>query len=136
PAAPGELYHWSGLVRAENVRAEGPQFHNLHLNLVFLDAKGEAIGNARFASLDPGTHDWTPLALDAVAPEGAKKVRAGLFLSMSGDAWFDRLELTREKGGPAPYSDWLTLEGKGVTLRYSPQDPHAKEMKAKLAALE
>ncbi len=136
PAEPGELYHWSSLVRDENVQREGPQFANLHINLCFLDAKGETLDKARFASLDAGTHDWTPLAIEAVAPEGTKKVQAGVFLSMSGDAWFDQLELTREKGLPPPYSDWITLAGKGVTLRYSPAHPHANEMKAKLAELE
>jgi hypothetical protein len=136
PAEPGELYHWSALVRDENVRQEGPQFANLHIDLAFLDARGETLGQARFAALDSGTHDWTPLAVEAVAPEGAKKVQAGVFLSMSGDAWFDQLTLTREKGLPPPYADWITLPGKGVTLRYSPAHPHAKEMKAKLVELE
>ena len=136
PAEPGELWNWNALARDENVRREGPQFANLHLNLCFLDGKGETLGNARFAALDPGTHDWTPLAIEAVAPEGTKKVQAGVFLSMSGDAWFDQFVLTREKGLPAPYSDWITLQGKGVTLRYSPAHPHANEMKSKLAALE
>ncbi len=136
PAKPGELFRWSGPVSAENVRAEGPQFQNLHLNLLFLDAGGEPLGQARFAQLEPGTHDWTALAVEAQAPEGAKRVQAGLFLSMSGDAWFDDLELTRAKGVPLPYSDWPTLEGKGVVLRHSPSHPYASQMKAKLSELE
>ncbi len=136
PAEPGELYRWSGLVRAENVRQEGQQFANLHLNLCFLDAKGETLDKARFGTLAPGTHDWTPVTVEAMAPEGAKKVRVGMFLSMSGDAWFDDLELTREKGLPPPYSDWVTLEGKGIVLRYSPGHPNAGEMKGYLSALE
>lgn len=136
PAEPGDLFRWSALAKCENVRREGVQFGNQHINLLFVDGKGTAIGAARFAHLEPGTHDWTPLAVDGVAPEGAKKVQVGVFLSMSGDAWFDRFELTREKGLPVPYGDWITLAGKGVTLRYSPQDPHANEMKAKLSALE
>lgn len=136
PAEPGDLFRWSAVAKAENVRREGPQFANLHVNLVFLDGKANAIGAARFGSLEAGTHDWTPLAVEGTAPEGTKKVAVGVFLSMSGDAWFDRFELTREKGLPVPYGDWITLTGKGVTLRYSPQDPHANEMKAKLAELE
>lgn len=136
PAEPGELYRWSGLVRADNVRQEGVQFANLHLNVAFVDARGEPVENARFGSLAPGTHDWTPLAVEAVAPAGTKKVRIGLFLSMSGDAWFDDLELTREKGMPLPYSDWVTLDGKGVVLRHSPGHAHAGEMKGYLSSLE
>jgi hypothetical protein len=135
-AEPGELWRWSGKVRAADVVREGPQFQNLHLNLEFLDRRGEPLESARFAALEPGTHDWTPLAVEGVAPEGTKKVRAGLFLSMSGTAWFDDLELTRETGLPVPYGDWITLAGKGVVLRHAPDHPHAAEMKAHLAALE
>ena len=136
PAEPGDFFRWRGSVRAEDVRSEGVQFANLHLNLAFLDGKGKTLGNALFAPLEPGTHEWTELAAQGVAPEGTKKVAAGLFLSMSGRAWFDELELTVEKGYPVPYADWLTLEGKGLVLRYSPDHPHANEMKAHLAALE
>lgn len=135
-AEPGDLFRWSALARSQDVRREGVQFANLHLNAVFLDGKGEAIGAAKFAHLEPGTHDWTPLAVEGIAPEGARKLQYGVFLSMSGDAWFDRFELTREKGLPVPYSDWVTLAGKGVTLRHAPDHPRAKEMKAMLAALE
>ncbi len=136
PAEPGDLYRWKGLVRAQDVRREGPQLANLHLNLAFVDAQGEVLGSARFGSLEPGTHDWTPLAVEAVAPEGARKVQAGVFLSMSGTAWFDDLELTREQGRPPPYADWVALKGKGLVLRFSPSHPHAGEMKGYLSALE
>ena len=135
-AEPGEIYRWSALVRAEDVRPEGPQFRNLHVNLAFLDAKDEMLGKARFGALEPGTFDWTQLAVEAIAPEGAKKVRAGLFLSMSGDAWFDALELTRERGAPPPYSDWETVEREGVVLRYAPGHPRASEMKSYAVRLE
>jgi hypothetical protein len=135
-AEPGDLFRWSGSVKSQDVRQEGVQFANLHLNLVFLDSKGKEIGGALFAQLQPGTHDWTALSAQGVAPEGTKKVAAGLFLSMSGRAWFDDLELTAEKGYPVPYGDWITLEGKGIVLRYAPDHPHANEMKAHLAALE
>lgn len=136
PTEPGDFFRWSAFAKAENVRREGPQFANLHVNLAFLDGKGDAIGAARFAHLAAGTHDWTPLAVEGAAPEGTKKVQVGVFLSMSGDAWFDRFELTREKGRPVPYGDWITLQGKGVTLRYGPQNPHAKQMKVRLGELE
>lgn len=136
PAEPGDLWSWSGKARAADVRQEGPQFANLHLNLAFVDSKGQMLGNAHFAALEPGTHDWTALEAAGVAPEGTKKVQAGLFLSMSGTAWFDQLALSVEKGLPVPYGDWLTLEGKGVVLRYAPDHPHANEMKAHLSALE
>jgi len=136
PAEPGDFFRWSGEVSSREVRAEGRQFSNLHMNLAFLDAKGNALGTPVFASLGPGTQDWTALEARAVAPEGTRKVRAGLFLSMSGDAWFDRLELSVEKGYPVPYGDWITLESKGIVLRYPPSHPHAGEMKAHLAALE
>jgi hypothetical protein len=136
PAEPGDLFRWSGAVRAEDVRREGVQFANLHLNLAYLDSKGGLIGSAHYGALEPGTHDWTPRAVEGVAPEGTRRVQVGVFLSMSGTAWFDDLELTLEKGLPVPYGDWVTLEGKHVVLRYPPGHPHANEMKAHLAALE
>lgn len=135
-AEPGDVFRWSALAKCVDVRREGPQFANLHVNLAFLDGKGQSIGTARFAMLEPGTRDWTPLVAEGAAPEGTKKVQAGVFLSMSGEAWFDRFELTRETGLPVPYGDWITLEGKGVTLRYPPRHPRAKEMKQKLGLLE
>ena len=136
PAEPGDLWRWSAKVRSQDVRREGPQFANLHVNLLFVDGKNEALGNAHFASLEEGTQDWTAVATEGIAPEGTKKVQAGVFLSMSGEAWFDDLELTVEKGLLVPYGDWITIEGKAVVLRYSPDHPHANEMKAYLAALE
>lgn len=136
PAAPGERWRFRGQLACQDVRREGQQFANLHLDLAFLDKAGKTVGNARFAPLEPGTHDWTALALDGIAPEGTKRVQAGVFLSMSGTAWADDLELTVEKGLPAPYSDWATLEGEGIVLRHPPAHPHAAEMKAHLAALE
>ena len=136
PAEPGDLFSWSGKVRAEAVRQEGVQFPNLHLNLAYVDGKGQVLGSAYFASSEPGTHEWAEVVADGVAPEGTKKVQFGLFLSMSGTAWFDDLVLTVEKGLPLPYGDWITLEGKHVVLRHAPDHPHASEMKAHLAALE
>src|SRR5688572_5630792 len=53
PAKPGELFRWSGLVRAQDVRREGNQFANLHLDLGFVDSRGEVLGKARFGSLEP-----------------------------------------------------------------------------------
>ncbi len=129
-AAPGDLFRLKALVKARNVRREMDQFQNLHANLVFLDRKGETIGAPRFANAQPGTFDWTELVIEGIAPEGAKKVRLGLFLSMSGEAWFDDVELHRQEGLPPPYSDWPTFEAEGIVLRCAKDHPHAAQMKA------
>lgn len=129
-AAPGDLFRLKTLVRAREVRREGNQFENLHASLVFLDRKGEPIGPPRFANARPGTFDWTELVIEGIAPEATKKVRAGLFLSMSGEAWFDDVELHRQQGLPPPYADWSTFEAEGIVLRSAKDHPHAAEMKA------
>ena len=134
-ARPGELWRWTGLAKAEDVRREGNQFENLHLSLSFLDKKGEPL-LTRFGSAGPGTFDWRELAVEGVSPEGTKKVRANLFLSMSGRAWFDDLELSRLEDVPLPYSDWPTIESDEIVLRHSPVHEKASEMKGYHRRLE
>jgi len=135
-AKPGDLLRWKGRLRAEEVRREGSQFANLHASLVFLDRKGEMLGPAHFATAEEGTFDWRPFEVAGIAPEDTAKVRARLFLSMTGSAGFDELELTRQEGNPPPYADWETIESKEIALRFSPAHPSAKQMKDYLRRLE
>lgn len=128
-AASGELYRFRALVKAEDVHQEGVQYSNLHLSVAFLDRRGETLGPVKFAQAGTGTFDWKEVVASGVAPEGTKKVRAGIFLSMSGAAWFDDLLLQRQEGNDPPYSDWDTIETKKVILRYSESHPAAKQMK-------
>jgi hypothetical protein len=120
PAAPGNLFHLKAKVRAKDVRKEGIQFENLHLSLVFLDKAGGTVGVPRFESPGEGTYDWKEVELSAIAPLDAATVRLGLFLSMSGEVWFDDLELSVDPGAEPPYANWLKKETKHLTLRYSP----------------
>ncbi len=135
-AEPGDLWRMRGLVKAQDVRAEGPQFTNLYLSLAFLDRRGDPIGNARFATCEPGTFDWKELVAEGVAPLATRKLRAALFLSMSGEAWFDDLELHKQEGGTPPYGDWKTVEGDEIVLRHSPTHPEASGMKSYHRRLE
>ena len=127
-AKAGELWRLSAKVKADDVRREEPQFANLTALLVFLDRKGEAISR-RFGSAGEGSFDWKEISAEGVSPKGTKKVRAHLFLSMSGTAWFDDVELTRLEDVPLPYGDWSTVESPEVVLRHSPAHA-AGEMKA------
>ena len=136
PAEPGDLWRFRGLVKARDVRQEGVQFANLHVSVGFLDRRGDLIGSARFASAEPGTFDWKELVARGLAPEETRKVRVGVFLSMSGEAWFDDLELHRQEGGTPPYGDWGTIEGTEIVLRYSPAHPEASGMQGYFRRLE
>ena len=134
-AAPGELFRLSARVKAEEVRREGVQFQNLHLHLFFLDRRGETLGSVQFVHPGEGTYDWKPVAVEAIAPLEAKKVRAGVFLSMSGAVWIDDIEIEKQAGNDPPYSDFVKLEKKGIALHYSEDDPRAGEAKQYLQRL-
>ena len=129
PADPGDLVQFSARVKASQVRREGVQFENLHLNLTFLDKRGKSLGPVHFASAGSGTFDWKRVQARGIAPEGTRKVRAGILLSMSGEAWFDDLLIERQAGNAPPYSDWEVIETKRVILRYPSAHPEARQMK-------
>ncbi|MCB9898656.1 MAG: hypothetical protein H6825_11690 [Planctomycetes bacterium] len=129
-ADPGDVFEFTGTVSAKDVHQEVntlgiQQFANLHARLVFFDESGATVGAPRFAQPGSGTFDWTPLELRAVAPEGAVRGMLGLFLSMSGTAWFDDLRLTRQVGGRPAYADWLLHETGHLVMRYPPDHPFA-----------
>jgi hypothetical protein len=92
------------------------------LSLCFLDKSGATVGVPRFGFPGDGTYDWKDVELSAAAPLDAASVRVGIFLSMSGKAWFDDLVLTVDAGAEPPYAKWQKKETKHLTLRYSP-DP-------------
>jgi hypothetical protein len=117
---PGDVLRLSAQVKAADVRKEGVQFPNLHARLVFLDADGKTVGAPRFAQPGTGTFDRKPVEVRAVAPEGCAQVLAGLRLSMSGRAWFDRVTLTRESGGAPAYAGWPALTTEHLELRFPP----------------
>jgi hypothetical protein len=135
-AAPGDAFAFRAMVRAKDVNKEGIQFANLHIRLVFLDAEGKTVGTPKFGQPGDGTYDWKEVSVSNAAPEGAKQVLAGIFLSMSGDAWFDDLAITKQAGGRPAYADWQSVETKHVVLRYPNDHPRAKEMKAYGARLD
>jgi hypothetical protein len=140
-AAPGDSFEFRAQVKSEKVHQEKTktgvdQFANFHMNLSFVDASGEMLGAARFANPDPAAEGWQAVSLRAVAPEGAVRVQAGLFLSMSGDAWFDDVTLTRQGGGTPAYAGWQELATAHLRLRYPKDHPRAADMAAYGAAIE
>jgi hypothetical protein len=134
--APGDALRLSAFVKGEKIRKEGVQFPNFHLRLVFQDADKQTVGPAFYAQGGDGTFDWKQVETHGVAPAGAVKVMVGVFLSMSGDAWVDRIEVTKRGGSSAPYADWLTLESKHVVVRYPKNHPRASGMKEYAQALD
>ena len=135
PAEPGEIFKLTAQVRAEDVRREGVQFANFHLHLFFVDRRGETLGTVQFVHPGTGSYDWKEVSVQAVAPLETKKVRAGIFLSMSGTVGIDDLHLESQPGGEPPYADFVELEKKGITLHYSSLDPAAKDAPGYLLAL-
>jgi RNA polymerase sigma-70 factor (ECF subfamily) len=131
-AVPGDTFSLRAMARGENVRKEGVQFPNLHVRIVFLDADEKVLGAAKFAHPSEGTNgtfDWKEVTAAGSAPEGTVKALAGMFLSMSGDAWFDDLRVEKRSGGTPAYADWKKLETKHLVLRYPEDHPRAAEMK-------
>ncbi len=134
-AQPGEIFRLTAHVKAENVRQEGVQFANFHLHLFFVDRKGEMLGTAHFVHPGRGSYDWKEVSVQAVAPLETRKVRSGIFLSMSGAVWVDELLLESQPGGEPPYADFVEIEKKGITLHYSSEDPNAKHARGYLQRL-
>lgn len=121
--APGDALRYRSLVKAKDVRKDGTQPQNFYTGLVFIGANGKLVGAKRYAHGSLGSFDWQPFEVTGVAPEGAVAVMAGIFLSMSGEVWFDRLELTSQPGATPAYAGWETLETDHVTVRSPPDHP-------------
>src|SRR4030095_1827683 len=75
-----------------------------------------------------GGYDWKDVVVENTAPDGAAEAVVGVFLSMSGRAWIDQIEVTTEKGGVKPYADWVSLDTKHLTLRYPKDHPRAAQI--------
>jgi hypothetical protein len=135
-ARPGDAFRFGAWVRGKDIRKEGIQFPNFHIRLVFLGKDGEPLGAARHAHGGEGTFDWKPIETAGVAPDGTTQVIAGIFLSMSGEAWLDQLEITRQPGSTPAYTGWQRIETKHIVLRYPKDHPHAAEMSRLGARLE
>jgi hypothetical protein len=129
-ARPGDMFQLGASFKTLDVRKEGIQFQNLHVSLTFQGTDGHVIGSPVYAQGPTGTSDWKRAETKAVCPEGATKVELAAFLSMSGDAWIDRIQLER-RGGTAPaYESWLTMDSKHVVVRYPKDHPHRSDMRA------
>ena len=140
-ATPGDAFLFSATVSAEQVKAEEnvlgvQQFANFHLRIVFFDDEGKTLGAPQFVHPGFGTYDWKQVAVRAVAPEGATRGLVGIFLSVSGEAWIDDLELTRQPGGTPAFEGWRSLETARLVLRFPPDHALAGEMGSYGARLE
>lgn len=133
---PGDVLELSCWVKADDVRKEGDEFENFHVNLGFRDAEGRAVGTLTAQSCGKGTFDWKEVQVRATAPAGATTVRAGFFLSMTGRACFDRIVLTRRAGARPAYDGWVSAQGRHVVVRHAPDHPRAREMRGYVERLD
>jgi C-terminal processing protease CtpA/Prc len=97
----GDRVNLACVARCRGVHAEGKQFANAGATLGFYDAGGKRLALLGSPQLS-GDRDWVPLGVTAIAPPGTVRARAGLFLSMTGTAWFDAV---RVDAGPATAAD-------------------------------
>jgi hypothetical protein len=81
--------------RCSGVKRENAQFANANAVLTFLTETGERCGMLASTALRGDQNTWKELVIDAISPPEAKRVRVGLFLSMTGTIWFDDVRLTR-----------------------------------------
>ncbi len=135
-ALPGDTFYLAASFKTKDVRKEGLQFPNLHMGLAFRGMDGRSLGSAVYASGPLGTNDWKRVEARALAPEGTTKVELSAFLSMSGDAWIDRIELKRRGGGTPAYGDWMTMDSQHVLVRYPKDHPRRSDMRAYAARLD
>lgn len=135
-ANPGDTFNLAASFKTADVRKEGIQFENLHTGLEFVGPDGRTVGSRAVAFGPRGTSDWTRAEVKALAPEGAVRVRVSAFLSMSGDAWLDRIVLTRRGGAAPAYGDWQKLDSKHVVVRFPKDHPMRAGMRAHAERLD
>ena len=115
PARPGGVYELSvhalaeGLVREVNDRGI-EQFDNSYAAIFLFDTAGELVGRALASPDRPDTDGWQALSCRLEAPESTRRAEVRLFLSVSGDLWFDDLELHVEGGEAVEPPRLLFLE--------------------------
>lgn len=128
PAVSGDGIVFSAMAKAENLRKEGVQQPNFYIGLMFIGSDGKQIGAPYNAHSGPGTYDWKQLEVRAVAPEGSVGVMAGIFCSMSGEAWIDRIEITSQAGATPAYQGWEDLKCQRVVMRFPPDHPDRSKL--------
>ena len=96
PVQPGMALRARAQVRADNLRVEYQQdASHVYLSATFVDAGGGVLTEPARATARLGTHEWEPLQLDLIAPDGAAYVQIEILSAVSGTAWFDGLSLER-----------------------------------------
>ena len=135
-ANPGDMFFLGAEFKTRDVHKEGIQFENLHVALEFTSPDGHAVGGKAYAFGPHGTSDWTHAEAKALTPQGANRLRVVAFLSMSGEAWIDHIELTRRGGASPSYGDWQALESKHVVVRFPKDHPRRTGMREYAESLD
>jgi hypothetical protein len=95
----GVTLRLSGSMKTKDVRKQANQYQNSNLAVKFLDEKGDVVKVNGYPVIGTkpltGTNDWTEVEKQFEVPTGADSARLLCFLSMSGTAWFDDVQLER-----------------------------------------
>lgn len=95
----GQRYRLAGWIKSENVTRETGQYANSNFYIQFRDKNGKVVDSGmspvRVTARVVGTSAWHEVDLTFTAPENADFVRVGLALTMSGQAWFDNVRLSK-----------------------------------------
>ena len=95
----GQRYRLAGWIKSENVTREPGQYPNSNFYIQFRDKEGKVVDSGaspvRVTARVVGNSSWHEVDLTFTAPENADFVRVGLALTMSGQAWFDNVRLSK-----------------------------------------
>jgi len=104
----GEVYDCSVFARTQDATGLGA-----YVTLEFLSG-GTRLPFAQGELTGAGTHDWMPLHVRGMVPDGADTVGLCLVTYGQGTVWFDDAQMVRMQGAPAPFL------GRRATLEVCP----------------
>src|SRR5262245_25246428 len=127
-ASPGEIVRVLALIKPADVKMDKGQVGNINVHVFFRDKSGQNLCAPQYGNGLLGTYDWREIAVEAVAPVGTTEACFGVLFSMSGQGWYDKLEVTRTNGDTPAFSDWEEKQTLHFTLRYPKDHPQAATM--------
>jgi hypothetical protein len=114
---PGQKLRLSGWIRTDQVHVDGSQYRNCNLGVTFTDYGGQRIrvGGYPVVGTRPlmGSNYWTKVERVIEVPPEAATANVTAFLSMTGRAWFDEVELE-----PVDAPVWKTTETARFRFHY------------------
>ena len=95
PVTPGETYTFSAYVKTDSIVPYDYGYGAVLSTTFCADSSSTSYISYNFSEYIEGTHDWQRIKVTATAPENATvlKVFCGTEYAISGNAWFDCLQL-------------------------------------------